>query len=83
MDFLFIYITILVLLETYRVFGKKWNTKQVYEQGIKEVALAVVRDFLWIFYLTEYAVTDKCTMLWIFSLTYFYGFFYLFISQFL
>ena len=43
MDFLFIYITILVLLETYRVFGKKWNTKQVYEQGIKEVALSVVR----------------------------------------
>ena len=46
MDFLFIYITIPVLLETDRVFGKKCNMKQVYEQGIKEVALAVVRDFL-------------------------------------
>jgi len=31
------------VLETDRVFGEKCKTKQVYEQGIKDVALSVVR----------------------------------------
>jgi len=43
MDFLFIYITIPVLLEADRIFGEKCYKKKVYEQGIKEVDLSVVR----------------------------------------
>jgi len=31
------------LLDVDRVFGEKCPTKQVYEQGIKEVALSVIR----------------------------------------
>ncbi|RDX71879.1 Kinesin-like protein KIN-7E, partial [Mucuna pruriens] len=69
-----IYISVPILLnglsETDRVFGEKCNTKQVYEQGIKEVALSVVRACIFAYGqtssgkthtmtgITEYAVRD-------------------------